>query len=83
MAVDFEIPAEAQEIRETVRKFVHEHCIPAEQELIAGRPYREVLDGLRSKARAQELSGRSSRRSAASACTSAVRPARTAASPSV
>ncbi|MGE5596273.1 MAG: acyl-CoA dehydrogenase family protein [Hyphomicrobiales bacterium] len=55
MAVDFEIPAEAQQIRETVRKFVHDHCIPAEQELQNGRPYKEVLAELRQKARSQGL----------------------------
>lgn len=55
MAVDFEIPAEAKAIREQVRKFVHDECIPAEQELIAGRPYKEVLGELRAKARAQGL----------------------------
>ncbi len=55
MAVDFEIPAEAKAIRETVRKFVHDECIPAEQELIAGRPYKEVLGELRAKARSQGL----------------------------
>jgi len=55
MAVDFEIPVEAQEIRETVRKFVHDHCIPAEEELQAGRPLKEVLGELRPKARSQGL----------------------------
>lgn len=55
MAVDFEIPAEAKAIRETVRKFVHDECIPAEQELIAGRPYKEVLGELRAKARSRGL----------------------------
>lgn len=55
MAVDFEIPAEAKAIREHVRKFVHDECIPAEQELIAGRPYKEVLGELRARARAQGL----------------------------
>ena len=55
MAVDFEIPAEAKQIRETVRTFVHENCIPAEKELLAGRPYKEVLGELRQKARSQGL----------------------------
>ena len=55
MAIDFEIPAEAKEIRERVRKWVHDECIPAEKELHAGRPYKEVLTELRTKARAQGL----------------------------
>ena len=55
MAIDFEIPAEAKAIREKVRKFVHEYCVPAEDELHAGRPYKEVLGDLRTKARAQDL----------------------------
>jgi acyl-CoA dehydrogenase len=55
MAVDFEIPAEAKAIRETVRKFVQEECVPAEKELAAGRPYKEVLGELRAKARSQGL----------------------------
>ncbi|MCC7365689.1 MAG: acyl-CoA dehydrogenase family protein [Dehalococcoidia bacterium] len=55
MAVDFEIPEETKQVRETVRKFVQDHCIPAEQELIAGRPYKEVLGELRAKAKAQGL----------------------------
>lgn len=55
MAVDFEIPAEAKAIRETVRKFVQAECIPAEEQLQAGRPYKEVLAELRGKARGQGL----------------------------
>ena len=55
MAVDFEIPAEAKAIRERVRKWVHDECIPAEKELMSGRPYKEVLGELRGKARAQGL----------------------------
>ncbi len=55
MAIDFEIPQEAKEIREKVRKFVHDECIPAEQELMGGRPYKEVLGELRQKARGQGL----------------------------
>ncbi len=54
MAIDFEIPAEAQEVRERVRKFVQEECIPAEKEL-ENRPYKEVLAELRQKARSQGL----------------------------
>ncbi|MEZ5559196.1 MAG: acyl-CoA dehydrogenase family protein [Pseudomonadales bacterium] len=52
--IDFEIPEETKAIRETVRKFVQEHCIPAEKEL-EHRAYEEVLAGLREKARAQGL----------------------------
>ena len=33
MAIDFEIPPEAKAIRERVRQWVHDECIPAEQEL--------------------------------------------------
>jgi acyl-CoA dehydrogenase len=52
--IDFEIPQEAKDIREKVRTFVHEHCMPAEQEL-QSRPYREVLGELRKKARSKGL----------------------------
>lgn len=55
MAVDFEIPGEARAIRETVRKFVQDECVPAEKELAAGRPYKDVLGDLRAKARSQGL----------------------------
>jgi acyl-CoA dehydrogenase len=55
MAIDFEIPAEAKAMRERVRAWVHEECVPAEKELLAGRPYKEVLTELRAKARAQGL----------------------------
>jgi acyl-CoA dehydrogenase len=54
MAVDFEIPAEAKAIRERVRQWVHDECIPAEKEL-EHRPYKEVLNELRGKARGQGL----------------------------
>lgn len=54
MAIDFEIPAEAKAIREKVRKWVQDECIPAEKEL-ASRPFKEVLNELRTKARAQGL----------------------------
>jgi acyl-CoA dehydrogenase len=54
MSIDFEIPAEAKAIRERVRKWVHDECIPAEKEL-ASRPFGEVLADLRKKARAQGL----------------------------
>ncbi|HEY1447940.1 MAG TPA: acyl-CoA dehydrogenase family protein [Caulobacteraceae bacterium] len=55
MAIDFEIPDEAKAIRERVRAWVHEECIPAEKALLAGRDYKEVLGELRTKARAQGL----------------------------
>src|SRR5436305_7007368 len=54
MAIDFEIPAEAKAIREKVRQWVHDECIPAENEL-DGKPLKEVLGKLRAKARAQGL----------------------------
>jgi acyl-CoA dehydrogenase len=54
MAIDFEIPADAKAVRERVRRWVHEECIPAEKELL-NRPYKEVLGELRKKARAQGL----------------------------
>jgi acyl-CoA dehydrogenase len=54
MAIDFEIPAEAKAIRERVRKWVQDECIPAEAQL-ENRPYKEVLAELRTKARAQGL----------------------------
>ena len=52
--IDFEIPEDAKAIREKVRTFVQEHCIPAEKELDT-RPYKEVLADLRAKARSQGL----------------------------
>lgn len=52
--IDFEIPAEAKEVRARVRRFVHEHVLPAEKEL-EHRPYKDVLADLRVKARAQGL----------------------------
>src|SRR5665213_1742646 len=54
MSIDFEVPAEAKAIREKVRKWVHEECIPAEKELDT-KPLDEVLGPLRAKARAQGL----------------------------
>ncbi|HMO95479.1 MAG TPA: acyl-CoA dehydrogenase family protein, partial [Tepidiformaceae bacterium] len=54
MAIDFEIPQEAKDVREKVRKFVQEECIPAEKEL-EHRPFKEVLGELRTKARSQGL----------------------------
>ncbi|MEE2891287.1 MAG: acyl-CoA dehydrogenase family protein [Pseudomonadota bacterium] len=55
MAIDFEIPDDAQLIRERVRKWVHDECIPAEQRLIDGEAYKTVLGELRTKARDQGL----------------------------
>lgn len=52
--IDFEIPEDAKAIREKVRTFVHEHCMPAEKEL-EQRPYKEVLADLRTKAKSQGL----------------------------
>src|SRR6201992_3590887 len=54
MSIDFEVPAEAKAIREKVRKWVQEECIPAEKELDTKPPH-EVLDPLRKEARAQGL----------------------------
>ena len=53
MAIDFAIPAEAQAMRERIRTWVHDECIPAEKRLIAGEDYKKVLGELRKKARAQ------------------------------
>lgn len=52
--IDFEIPPDAKAIREKVRQFVQNECIPAEQEL-EHRDFDEVLRELREKARAQGL----------------------------
>ena len=54
MSIDFEIPTEAKAIREKVRKFVHDECIPAEKELDS-KGFDDVLAALRKKARAQGL----------------------------
>src|SRR5882757_9489790 len=54
MSIDFEVPAEAKAIREKVRQWVHDECIPAEKELDT-KPLEEVLGKLRKKARAQGL----------------------------
>ena len=55
MAIDFEIPAAAKAVREQVRQWVHDECMPAEQRLLAGEDYKTVLAELRAKARAQGL----------------------------
>ncbi|MDB5476526.1 MAG: acyl-CoA dehydrogenase [Phenylobacterium sp.] len=55
MAIDFEIPKEAQAIRERVRQWVKDECIPAEERIKDKASYKAVLDELRGKARAQGL----------------------------
>src|SRR6202166_2754534 len=55
MAIDFEIPPEAKAIRERVRQWVHDECIPAEKKLIDGADYKTTLGELRTKARGQGL----------------------------
>ncbi|MBV9509671.1 MAG: acyl-CoA dehydrogenase family protein [Caulobacteraceae bacterium] len=55
MSIDFEIPADAKAVREKVRRWVHEECIPAEKAMEAGRDFHEVLAELRARARARGL----------------------------
>src|SRR5215469_13069065 len=55
MAIDFEIPKEAQQIRERVRKWVHDECMPAEKKITDKESYKAVLTTLRKKAREQGL----------------------------
>jgi acyl-CoA dehydrogenase len=55
MAIDFEIPKDAKEIRERVRKWVHDECMPAEKKITDKETYKSVLTGLRKKAREQGL----------------------------
>ncbi|MEQ1782297.1 MAG: acyl-CoA dehydrogenase family protein [Hyphomonadaceae bacterium] len=55
MAIDFEIPAEAKAVRERVRQWVHDVCMPAEKRLVDGGDYKTILAELREKARAQGL----------------------------
>lgn len=55
MSIDFEIPDEAKAVRERVRQWVHDECIPAEERLAAGADYKPLLAELRAKARAQGL----------------------------
>ncbi len=55
MSIDFEIPAEAKAVREKVRQWVHDECIPAEKRLAAGEDFKTLLAELRAKARAQGL----------------------------
>jgi len=55
MSIDFEIPPEAKAIRERVRQWVHDECIPAQERVKDKESYKRVLDELRTKARAQGL----------------------------
>ena len=55
MSIDFEIPPEAKAVRERVRQWVKDECIPAEARLVDKASYKVVLDELRAKARAQGL----------------------------
>jgi len=55
MSIDFEIPAEAKAVRERVRQWVQDECIPAEARLTDKESYKTVLAELRAKARAQGL----------------------------
>jgi acyl-CoA dehydrogenase len=53
VAIDFEIPAEAKVLRERVRQWVQDECMPAEKRLLDGDDYKTVLGELRTKARGQ------------------------------
>jgi acyl-CoA dehydrogenase len=55
MSIDFEVPPEAKAVRERVRQWVHDECIPAEKRLVDKETYKTVLAELRAKARAQGL----------------------------
>ncbi|HEV2365450.1 MAG TPA: acyl-CoA dehydrogenase family protein [Caulobacteraceae bacterium] len=55
MAIDFEIPEDAKKVREKVRAWVEEECIPAEDRITDKDSYKSVLAELRSKARSQGL----------------------------
>jgi acyl-CoA dehydrogenase len=55
MAIDFEIPPEAKAVREKVRQWVQDECIPAESRLVDKESYKTVLAELRQKARDQGL----------------------------
>ena len=55
MAIDFEIPAEAKAVREKVRQWVADECIPAEKLIHDKDSYKSVLADLRTKARSQGL----------------------------
>ena len=55
MSIDFEIPPEAKAVRERVRQWVQDECIPAETKITDKASYKSVLAELRAKARAQGL----------------------------
>jgi acyl-CoA dehydrogenase len=55
MSIDFEIPPEAKAVRERVRQWVKDECIPAEKKIKDKESYKKVLAELRTKARAQGL----------------------------
>jgi len=55
VAIDFEIPEDAKKVRERVRQWVQDECIPAEKRLVDKESYKTVLAELRAKARAQGL----------------------------
>lgn len=55
MAIDFTIPDDAKQVRERVRQWVHDECVPAEKELAESKDYDGVLTRLRKKAREQGL----------------------------
>jgi acyl-CoA dehydrogenase len=55
MSIDFEIPPEAKAVRERVRQWVNDECIPAESRIVDKDSYKSVLAELRTKARAQGL----------------------------
>ena len=55
MSIDFEIPAEAKAVREKVRQWVHDECIPAQEKIKDRASFQKVLGDLRTKARAQGL----------------------------
>jgi acyl-CoA dehydrogenase len=55
VAIDFAIPEEAKKLRERVRQWVREECMPAEKRLLEGDDYKTLLRELRTKARAQGL----------------------------
>ena len=55
MSIDFEIPPEAKAVRERVRQWVQDECIPAEKKITDKASYKKVLADLRKKARDQGL----------------------------
>ncbi len=64
--IDFEIPEEAKAMRERVRQWVHDECIPAEKRLLDGEDYKTVLGDLQDQgARPGPVAARSSPRSTA------------------